>query len=155
MNRRCFGGDVLLFKQYSFESIGRLKDVELAPGYISNSDLWKVYEACDMVVFPYLRGTTSGAIHLAYAFRRPVIVSDLECFRDVVVDGETGLVVPRGDSRALADAIRRMCEDTAMRIRMGEEGYRVACSRRYAWDEIARRTGDVYRDVLPGGGRPE
>ncbi|MGB7630066.1 MAG: glycosyltransferase family 4 protein [Candidatus Deferrimicrobium sp.] len=133
-----------------FDSIGGLKNVEVKPGYIPDRDLWRVYDACDMVAFPYLRGTTSGAIHLAYAFKRPVIVSDLECFRDIVIHGKTGLVVPRGDSGGLADAIRQMCQDPDARTRMGEEGYRLACSDRYGWDSIARRTVGVYRDAFVG-----
>jgi glycosyltransferase involved in cell wall biosynthesis len=133
-----------------FESLGQLKNVEVKPGYIPNRDLWRVYDACDMVAFPYLRGTTSGAIHLAYAFKRPVIVSDLECFRDIVIHGKTGLVVPRGDSVSLAAAIRQMCRDPDSRTRMGEEGYRLACSGRYRWDSIASRTLGVYRDAFLG-----
>jgi glycosyltransferase involved in cell wall biosynthesis len=133
-----------------FESIGQLKNAEVTPGYIPNRDLWRVYDACDMVAFPYLRGTTSGAIQLAYAFKRPVIVSDLECFRDIVIHGKTGLVVPHGDSGALAAAIRQMCRDPDARIRMGEEGYRLACSDRYRWDSIASRTVGVYRDAFLG-----
>ncbi len=132
------------------ELIEQLRDAEINTGYIPNGDLWRVYEACDMVALPYLRGTTSGAVHLAYAFKRPVIVSDLECFREFVIDGRTGLVVPRGDSGSLASAIRRMCEDTAMRARMGNEGYRLASSRRYSWDTIAGETLGVYRHVVLG-----
>jgi glycosyltransferase involved in cell wall biosynthesis len=41
----------------------------------------------------------------------------------VVVEGETGLLVPIGDERALADAIRRLVEDPALSDQMGRAGY--------------------------------
>ena len=59
----------------------------------------------------------------AMALRRPVIATRTGGLPEVVVEGETGLLVPIGDERALADAIRRLVEDPALSDQMGRAGY--------------------------------
>ncbi len=130
------------------EVIKAVPNVDFRPGYIPNSELGALYHRSDFVVLPYLVGTTSGAIHLAYAFKRPVVVSDLPCFRELVVEGATGVVVPRGDVDALAAAMRRLADSPADRARMGEEGFRLVSSARYDWARIARETVGVYQRAL-------
>lgn len=49
----------------------------------------------------------------------PVVASDIGQLRELVRPGETGLLVPPGDAAALADAIRRLAGDAALRVRMG------------------------------------
>jgi glycosyltransferase involved in cell wall biosynthesis len=122
--------------------------VEVCPGYVPNSKLWQLFERSDMVAMPYLQGTTSGALHLAYAFKRPVIASDLTCFQDLVRHGKTGLIVPRGDVVALKEALVTLANDRALRQRMGEEGFVLESSRQYQWDEIAAHTVQVYQQAM-------
>jgi len=59
----------------------------------------------------------------AMALRRPVIATRTGGLPEVVVEGETGLLVPIGDERALADAIRRLVEDPVLSDQMGRAGY--------------------------------
>lgn len=137
------------------ERIRGLPNVRLMAGYIANADIGGYYLQSDIVVLPYIKGTTSGAVHLAYAFKRAVISSDLPCFRDLVMDGHTGFVVPAGDVEALTGAIlQAMAQRTAL-AQMGEAGFGVVSSARYAWAGIAIQTLEVYRQVqLRGKGRP-
>ena len=129
------------------ESFNNLRIAEVQTGYVPNSQLWRLFELSDMVVLPYLQGTTSGSIHLAYAFKRPVIVSDLPCFQELVTPGKTGLVVPRGDPDALKTALMMLSADPDLRARMGEEGFRVESSPPFDWQHIAAQTAQLYREV--------
>lgn len=72
------------------------------------------------------------AVLEASACARPVLVSDAGGLPEVVVDGETGLVVPRGDVAALAAALARLVADAALRRRLGEAGRRHV-QQRYEW----------------------
>ena len=126
-------------------AIGGLQNARIEPGYLPNAGIWKVHAESDFVVLPYLRGTTSGAVHLAYAFKRPVIASDLDCFKEIVSDGETGFIVPKGDASALAKAMVRICGDRQERTAMGEAGFRRVSSDLYSWERIAGKTAEVYR----------
>ncbi len=56
---------------------------------------------------------------------------------------ETGLLVPPGDPRALADALVALAEDEPRRRALGVAARRVALER-YSWDEVARRLREIY-----------
>jgi glycosyltransferase involved in cell wall biosynthesis len=55
----------------------------------------------------------------AMAMGKPIIASDTGGLADIVVDGETGLLVPAGDAGALQRAMRRLLDDVVERERMG------------------------------------
>ncbi len=60
----------------------------------------------------------------AMAMRRPVVATDIGGVREIVVDGETGLLVALDEPDALADAIVRLLEADAERERFGQAGRR-------------------------------
>ncbi len=82
----------------------------------------------------------------------PVVVSDADGLREVVRDGETGLVVPRGDVEASAAAIGRLLLDSELRRRLGQAGRRWVESR-FAWDRSVEIMIEVYQDVMSRSAR--
>lgn len=62
------------------------------------------------------------ALMEALAAERPVVASRLSGIPELVVDGETGLLVPPGDAAALAAALRRLLEDAELGRRLGRGG---------------------------------
>ena len=56
----------------------------------------------------------------AAAAGKPIVASDIGGLRDIVIDGETGILVAVEDRRALCDALRRMSTDADLRARLGE-----------------------------------
>ncbi|MCS6940794.1 MAG: glycosyltransferase, partial [Roseiflexus sp.] len=84
------------------------------------------FSACDAVVLPYLEATQSGVAQLAIGFEKPMIATSVGGMPETIRDGETGLIVPPGDSAALADAIVRffregLAEPFAQNIRVARE----------------------------------
>ncbi len=72
-------------------------------------------------VAPSLLPESFGIVALeAAAAGKPSVVSAIGGLRDVVVDGESGILVPPGDREALRAALRRLCEVPETRERMGE-----------------------------------
>ena len=72
-----------------------------------------------------LRGDRDGipnVIMEALSHRMPVVATDVCGISEVIRDGETGLLVPQRDPRALAQAVRRMLEDREQALRMAEAG---------------------------------
>jgi glycogen synthase len=89
-----------------------------------------------------------GLINLeAMACGTPVVASRVGGIPEVVVDGETGRLVPPGDEAALARALRDALADPARARRMGEAGRR-RVEAHFSWDRIADRTLAVYRDAI-------
>ncbi len=102
-----------------------------------------------------------GIINLeAMACGTPVVASKVGGIPEVVVDGETGLLIPveqqdiapyepvapTAFSRDLAAALNRLLGDPALRDRMGVAG-RARVEAHFAWDAIARQTADLYASL--------
>jgi glycosyltransferase involved in cell wall biosynthesis len=76
-------------------------------GYLDWDELHRCYEACDVVVFPSRYDTWGMVVNEALAHgKRIVTTSEVGAATDLVVDGMNGLIVPPGDSIALAEAMR-------------------------------------------------
>jgi alpha-maltose-1-phosphate synthase len=102
-----------------------------------------------------------GIINLeAMACGTPVVASRVGGIPEVVVDGETGILVPvdiQSDafepidpqrfSADLADALNRLLADAALRERMARAG-RERVEREFAWEAIARQTAELYASLL-------
>jgi rhamnosyl/mannosyltransferase len=97
------------------EFVGEVPDAQL-PGY---------YAACDIFVLPSAEKSEAfGVVQLeAMASGKPVVCTELGTGTSFVNrDGETGFVVPARDSHALARAIQKLLDDSALRARMGAAG---------------------------------
>ncbi len=97
-----------------------LANVSVYRGVTPNSDaLRALYAQADLLVFP-TRGDTLGLVVLeALAAGLPIITTHVGALPEVVTDGETGLVVPPNDPRALACALERLAGDAGERRAMG------------------------------------
>ncbi len=74
-------------------------------GYLSDADLNLRLHACDGVILPYRSATGSGVLSTAYAMNKPVIATRCGCFKEMVKDGQSGLLCEPGDAKGLADTI--------------------------------------------------
>lgn len=77
----------------------------------------------------------------------PVIASDVGGVREAVVDGETGYLVPPGDTSVLRDRLTRLLQDPELRRRMGTAG-RLRYEAYFTLDQMLKRTHLVYEMVL-------
>lgn len=127
--------------------------VDLRPGYVDAEDVPGLFRDARVVVTPYLRASQSGVIHLAYSHGRPVVTTAVGDLAEAVDDGETGLVVPPGDTSALAEAITRLLLDPDLAGRLGQRGYEGLAG---TAEEAARRVSeslDRSRRRGPGADR--
>jgi glycosyltransferase involved in cell wall biosynthesis len=88
------------------ERLGLGPNVRIVDRYVSNEEVPLYFCACDAVVLPYVSATQSGVVQMAYAFDKPVITTRVGGIPEAVREGVTGFLVPPGDERALADAVR-------------------------------------------------
>jgi glycosyltransferase involved in cell wall biosynthesis len=87
--------------------LGLADRVTLVDRYVPNEEVALFFRAADLVVLPYESATGSGVLQIALGLGCPAVVTDMGGLREIVVHGETGLVVPPRDSTALARAIIR------------------------------------------------
>ena len=119
--------------------------------HIADEEVPAIFGACDLVVLPYRQVAMSGVLHLAYTMGRPVLASAVGALPEMVVPGVTGLLVPAGDSKALAAALGVLCRERSELQRMGESARQE--SLKYSWDTIAETLGALYDALLDGRGR--
>lgn len=100
-----------------------------------------------VVVVPSL-GEAFGLTALeAAAQGKPVVASEVGGLPEIVIDGETGRLVPPGESEALASAVSELLTNAEMRARLGVAGLR-RCETRFALSRVAARILRVYHEVL-------
>jgi glycosyltransferase involved in cell wall biosynthesis len=87
------------------------------------------------------------AILEAMVAGKPVVATEVGAVRELVVDGETGILVPPADPIALADAIERLVRGEEDRRRMGEAGRKRALER-FSLDELARLHAGAYEAAI-------
>lgn len=76
-------------------------------------------QAMDIVAMPSLWEGFSISMQEFMALGKPMVTSDHHSFREAMVDGEHGLIVPVADGAALANAILRLLDDSELRGRLG------------------------------------
>lgn len=103
--------------------------------------------AADIIVYPSLVEGLGSALLDAMEHGRPIIASRTGGIPDVVVDGETGLLVPPGDAGALAAAIRRLHDDRSFADALAAAG-RSRVRALFLPEIVVRRTLDEYRACI-------
>lgn len=121
---------------------GVLKDAELPEAY-STASVYLGASRVDREVD--VEGFGISFIEAA-ACGLPSVAGDSGGIRSAVRDGETGVVVPPSDVRAVAHALATFLRDDDLRRRMGGAG-RAAVEEHYNWDRVARDTREFAREV--------
>jgi phosphatidylinositol alpha-mannosyltransferase len=85
----------------------------------------------------------------AMAAGTPVVASDLDAFRRVLVDG-SGALFPAGDPAALAAVLGELLDDPGRRAAMSAEAARVVAA--YDWQVLAQRVVEVYESAIEATG---
>jgi starch synthase len=115
--------------------------------FIGDSEIRWILERTNVVVLPYVSATQSGVIPLAYEFSRPVMCSDIGGLPEMVVAGQTGLLVPPGDVEALVKAMRLLVEDREATRKMGEKA-RAHMTEHFSWKTVAKQHHAKYAALL-------
>lgn len=127
------------------QTLGIADDVTFL-GWVANTELPPYYRAAAVSVIPSLEEGFGIPAAEAMGCETPVVASDAGGLPEVVEHGVTGLIVPRGDSSALAEAIGSLLADPERRTRMGRAG-RERALRLFDWDRSAEQFEHIYADV--------
>ena len=127
------------------ERLGIAGDVTFL-GWVPNTDLPQYYRAAAISVIPSLEEGFGIPAAEAMGCEIPVVASDAGGLPEVVENGVTGLVVPRGDSSALAAAMSSLLDDPIRRHRMGLAG-RERALRLFDWDRTAEHFEQIYQET--------
>ena len=122
-------------------------------GKLSPEDLANEYRTANVFTLPAIvdsKGDTEGlgvVLIEAMELGLPIVASNVGGIPDVVIDGESGILVPEKDPVALADAFKRLEADPAL-IEQLLAGARKRISECFTWDGIIERQVEVYKRVV-------
>jgi len=115
-------------------------------------DSARAYPAMDLYAASSLKEGLPLALLEAMAAGLAVVATDVPGHRDVVRDGETGLLVPAGDEDALAAALGALVADPDRRRRLGRAG-RARVLREFGVAPMVAGTAEIYRAAAAAAGR--
>ena len=127
----------------------RLENCITLTGHVSHGSIPEYLRSFDIFVVPSLaNGESFGVAAVeASACGLPVIASRVGGLPEVVLDGETGLLIPPGDINALAAAMSRLLSDPELRTHMGQAG-RQFVLKHYRWEDNAKLMEQLYNEIL-------
>ena len=122
-------------------------------GKLSPEDLANEYRTANVFTLPAIvdsKGDTEGlgvVLIEAMELGLPIVASNVGGIPDVVIDGESGILVPEKDPEALADAFKRLEENPSL-IEKLLVGARKRINECFTWNGIIERQIDVYNKVI-------
>jgi glycosyltransferase involved in cell wall biosynthesis len=116
-------------------------------GKLPEDTLVGIYGCADVFVLPSVQEGQGIVLLEAQASGVPVVAFGVGGVNEAVRNGETGLLIERGDTNALADALLKLLSAKALRNKMGEAGRRFV-TENYSWDLCTKRMLALYREVL-------
>lgn len=121
------------------EFVGRVNSNEV-PQELNRLDIYVALSRLDSESF-------GVAIIEAGAAGRPVVVSNVGGLPEVVIHEKTGLIVPRENPKATADAIIKLILNKNLRVQLGENGRQHVTSN-YDWNQCLKIMIGLYSDVI-------
>jgi len=114
--------------------------------FIADTEVRSLFENARCVVYPYTSITQTGAVQYAYFFKVPVIASDLDYFKDCIVDGKTGFLFENRNVDQLSKLLEYVCSDRfdpkPMKLAMAEQYEKC-----YSEEGLGKALVDMYEIV--------
>jgi len=121
--------------------------VRFVERFVGDHEMPAFFRRADVVVLPHRRVDQSGVLYTALAFGKPIVMSDIGGFSEVASDHGAARLVAPDDSEALRDALAELVSDPAARAALASAASAAAAGP-YSWDEIGRRTVQLYERLL-------
>lgn len=120
--------------------------VEFA-GRVDFPELAELYKSCEIFVLPSAQEGFGVVFAEAMAAAKPIIAARAGAVPEVVVDGQTGILVEYGDDAAIAAAIERLSADPELAHRLGAAG-RQRYVELFSFERVKARFDELLRDVV-------
>jgi glycosyltransferase involved in cell wall biosynthesis len=135
--------DVAPLRELAAAAPGRVRFVTR---FVEDAEIPAIFRAADLVVLPYLDAENSGVLYTGLAFGKPLVLTAVGGFPEVAATGAARLVPP-GDVGALSAALSELVSDEPARAQLAAAA-RAAAAGPFSWDEAARLTLDLYRELI-------
>jgi glycosyltransferase involved in cell wall biosynthesis len=146
------GWKLVLAGSSGFDSEDALQRIERSPrkkdiqalGYVPGPDLEQLYRRAAIFAFPSLDEGFGMPVLDAMARGVPVLTSNVSAMPEVA--GDAGLLVDPHDVTSIAEGLRRLTADTALREQLTRTG--LARAQEFSWEKSVEATWKVYQELL-------
>jgi glycosyltransferase involved in cell wall biosynthesis len=127
-------------------SKGLLRKTYLFHRYIGSEEVPVFFSAADLLVQPYIKFSgQSGVSQTAYLHSVPIVATDVGGLPELVIDGQTGMIVQPRNPKELAFAIETLLGDEEKRRQYGLNGKRLL-ETELAWDRVTQSLVKLYAE---------
>ena len=135
---------------YTKDTLFKLQEEGIVEWWGYRKDMSDIFKNAHIICLPSLYGEGLPKVLLeAAASGRPIIASDIPGCREIVRDGENGILVPAKNTEALAKAIRDLINDKSMRQKMGDRGREIV-ENEFSTEIINSQTLELYQKIIGG-----
>jgi glycosyltransferase involved in cell wall biosynthesis len=117
--------------------------------WISNEELCRLIENCDVLVAPYKNATQSGIVSVALAYGVPIIATNVGSFSEYIKDGVNGFLVNVDDNLTLAEKIKVLYQNRWLVVEMAKKAKEIG--ELYKWSSIMRKAIELYKNFTQEG----
>ena len=125
-----------------------IKSYDFINRSLSNEEIVALIKDCDLVVLPYISASQSGIPMTVYAFNKPIIASNIAGLKEVIQDGQTGVLVKDINPRSFASAMETLLIDNDLRKDFSKNIKEKYCDGEFSWPFIADQTVDFYKKKM-------
>ena len=117
-------------------------------GPVNHEDIPLWLSASDILVLPSLSEGRPNVILEAFACEVPVVATNVGGVPELMINGETGYLVPAKNPMELSEKVNKLLEDRDLRIKMGKFGRMTIIQRGLTWETHAKKTIKIYSKLL-------
>lgn len=126
-----------------------LKNHFIFTGLVPPHEIPDLIGAMDMLMHVSLREGLARALPQALLAGKPVISYDIDGAKEVVIEDQTGILLPPKSIQPLGDAILKLANDADLRTRLGLQG-RLLCQERFGHQSMTKQIRRLYQQILSG-----
>jgi len=115
-------GDLSPYKKYITPGIE--KNLEIINKFLDEKGIPPIFQKASIVIMPYIEASQSAIVPMSYAFKKPLICTNVGSIPEVVDDGKTGILIPPNNPELLAEKVVELMKNDKKRIALGENGYK-------------------------------
>jgi len=130
------------------EQLGELSHPAHAYWELDPIAVRRLHVAADLLVLPSHFEARPTVIYEAMAARSPVLASNVGGIPEMVVDGETGVLVPPHDAETLRETLDYLLDDPERLRAMGAAGHQRLLDNEWTWQRHAQRLSEIHREVM-------
>lgn len=132
---------------FEIEPYRQHSEIKILNEYIYPENLANLIFNSSVVVCPYIDATQSGVVMSAYAFKKPVIATNVGGLPEMVIDNETGIIIEPKNSKAISNAILELYNNKYLLETMSQNIEKLYFSGEKSWTSSANRFIEALENI--------